>query len=414
MPKDKRYTVEGFWDCPYCGSEGIRGRSKFCPNCGHGRDESVRFYTKEIGEEHAISDEEFERERQDASKNSRSSSSVHTEAREVSDGSPSLFSRKEGEGRGDARDGADASDWLCDFCGTYNPVSAEVCTGCGAARETTEGKTYQQVQGTVARTYDSSGKLVKERDLSKPKPQVQTTPAAKSAGCLPTFGIIALVILAIAALGFFVFSPKPRDMVVSGFDWERTIEVEQLTTVSESDWKLPDGARKTRTAEEVRDYRQVLDHYQEVPYEVSEEVLDHYESYSTTVDNGDGTFDVEEHEEPVYRTETHTEYRREPVYRKEPVYDTKYYYDIERWVHERDVVTHGDDHNPVWGEVDLSPATGEYGTGEEREGTRTGTYGITDNKGNHYTADEDLWESLEEGQSIRVMVDSDGKITLKE
>ena len=44
MPNDKRYTVEGYWDCQYCGTEGIRGRSKFCPNCGHGRDESVRFY----------------------------------------------------------------------------------------------------------------------------------------------------------------------------------------------------------------------------------------------------------------------------------------------------------------------------------------------------------------------------------
>lgn len=421
MPKDRRYTVEGYWDCSYCGTTGILGRSKFCPNCGHGRDASVQFYTKEIGEEHAITAEEFDRERDEARKNSRSSSVEHTTAREVTDGSPSLFSREEGQGRGDARGATDSSDWLCDFCGTYNPATVEICTGCGAAREMTDGQTYQKTQGTMARTYDAHGNLVKERDLSKPKPKVEApkptvsgSQGGKRGGCLPVIGVALVAILLFVGFYKLFLAPKPQDLTVASFDWERVIEVEQLQTVSDSGWELPSGARLDHTTEEVREYREVLDHYESVPYEVSEEVLDHYESYSTTVDNGDGTFDVEEHEEPVYRTEYHTEYREEPVYRREPIYATRYYYDIERWVHERDVTTKGSDHDPQWGDVKLSEATGNNGVGEEREGERSGTYGVTDSKGNRYTADESLWESLEEGQTIRVMVDSDGHITLKE
>ena len=418
MPKDKRYTVEGFWDCTYCDTKGIRGRAKFCPNCGHGRGESVRFYTMDVSEDVAITDEEFERERAEAAKNSRSDSAEYTQAHEVTDGSPSLFSRAEGEGRGDAREASDASDWLCDFCGTYNPASADVCSGCGAAREMTEGKTYQQTQGTVARTYDSQGNLVSERDLSKPKPKpaAQTAPAAAvsakgGGGCLRIALIAVVAFIVMGVIGSVFLAPKPQDLTVASFDWERTIEVQRLTTVSDSGWSLPSGARVTRTAQEVSGYRDVLDHYASVPYEVSEEVLDHYETYTTTVDNGDGTFDVEEHEEPVYRTETHTEWRDEPVYRQEPIYDTKYYYEVERWVHERDVVTQGTDHDPQWGKVELSEATGDNGVGQEREGSRSATYGVTTSDGKRYTADEDFWLSLEEGQSIRVMIDADGHMT---
>lgn len=412
MPHDKRHTVEGYWDCQYCGRTGIRGRFKSCTGCGHPRDASVRFYTKEIDADHAITSEEFAREVAEADKHSQSSSANYTQAREVE--GPSLYDRGEGEGRGDGRDATDATDWYCDFCDSYNPATATNCQFCGAEREMSEGKTYQQTMGTMARTYDAQGNLVKERDLSKPKPTPKPQAAPAPSGGFPVKAlVIAGVAVAIIGLLVFLFSPKPRDITVEGFDWQRTIAIEQLQTVEESDWSLPSGARLDHKADEIRSYNHVVDHYESVPYQVSEQVLDHYETYTTTVDNGDGTFDVEEHGEPVYRTETSTEYRDEPVYVDIPVYDTKYYYQIERWVHERDVTSSGSDHDPQWGEVKLSGPTGDHGTGEEREGERTGTYGVTDSKGNRYTADEDYWSSLELGQEVTVMVDGDGHITPK-
>ncbi|MBO7673687.1 MAG: hypothetical protein J6S63_01600 [Atopobiaceae bacterium] len=417
MPTDKRHTVEGYWDCQYCGRTGIRGRFKSCPGCGHGRDASVRFYTKEIDAAHAISHEEFRRQTAEADKNSRSDSANYTQAHDADASEPSLYARAAGEGRGDAYEAQDKSDWYCDFCDSYNPATTDVCRNCGASRESTSGETYEQRMGAVARTYDSHGNLVSERDLSKrtkkepsasrPAPAV----APKSGpGCL-RFVIVGGLVVALVALLMFVFGSRPRKITVDGFDWERTISIEQLQTVDESGWELPKEARLDHKTQEIRSYNHVLDHYEEVPYEVSEEVLDHYETYTTEVDNGDGTFDVEEHQEPVYKTEYHTEYRDEPVYVDVPIFDTKYYYKIERWVPERDVTTSGDGQEPYWGEVELSKATGDHGTGEEREGTRFGTYGVTDSEGNHYTADEDYWTSLKKGDTLTVNVDGNKHIT---
>ena len=85
----------------------------------------------------------------------------------------------------------------------------------------------------------------------------------------------------------------------------------------------------------------MLDHYATEAYEVGEEVLDGYDTYTDYEDNGDGTFTEVTWEEPRYRTEYHTEYREVPVDRQEPVYDTMYDYDIERWVHARDETVRG-------------------------------------------------------------------------
>ncbi len=419
MPSDRRYTVEGYWDCQYCGRTGIRGRFKSCPGCGHGRDASVRFYTMEIDEAHAITHEEFERQTAEADKNSHSDSANYTHASIIDAAVPSLFDRDEGEGRGGESDAHDASDWYCDYCDSYNPDTASFCRNCGAARDQSSGKTYAQTMGTMARTYDAQGNLVKERDLSarhKEKPDsakhISAKPVKKKPGCL-RFVLIGGLLLVFAAIVMALVLPTTKDITVDGFDWEQTIAIEQLQTVDESDWSLPSGGRLERKSEEIRSYNRVLDHYETVEYEVSEQVVDHYDTYTTTVDNGDGTFDVEEHSKPVYTTEYHTETREEPVYVSVPVFDTKYYYKIERWVHERDVTTSGTDHDPYWGEPNLSDATGAHGTGEEREASRTGTYGVTDSEGKHYTADEDFWRSLEKGQTITVEVRGD-HITPKE
>lgn len=409
MPADKRYTVEGYWDCQYCGKTGIPGRFRSCVGCGHPRDASVKFYTKEIGADHAITREEFAREQAEADKNSQSSSATYTEATEVSDGN-SLYS----QGAGARAEQHDETDWYCDFCDSYNPATVTVCQFCGAAREDTEGKTYRDRQGQMARTYDSKGNLVSERDLSKKQtPPPSVAPPSGGPGCLPII-IGAIVVMAVVGLlSMVVFGPKSKSFEVAGFDWQQTIQIEELQTVEESGWRLPDNARLIRTNKEVSGYNHILDHYEQVPYQVSEQVLDHYETYTTKVDNGDGTFDVEEHQEPVYRTEHRTEYRDEPVYIDVPVFDTKYYYEIERWVDSREVTTEGDDHEPYWGDVELSGATGDHGTGEEREGDRSGVYGVFDSDGNHYTADKDFWDTLVEGDDIKVKVDSNGHITPK-
>ena len=138
---------------------------------------------------------------------------------------------------------------------------------------------------------------------------------------------------------------------------------------SESDWTLPAGAEQTAARNELHHYDSVLDHYEYVDVQRSRQVVDHYETYYTYEDNGNGTFSEVSHERPVYTTEYYTETVQQPVYVQVPRYQTKYYYNIWRWTPSRDVTASGDDHNVAWPEVVL----GE----NEREGQKTEVYRFT-------------------------------------
>lgn len=67
--------VVGRWDCSYCGTKGIRGSERECPNCGRPRGEDVKFYVDDP-KDYVPEDE--------ATKISKE------------------------------------PDWMCEFCGSYN------------------------------------------------------------------------------------------------------------------------------------------------------------------------------------------------------------------------------------------------------------------------------------------------------
>ncbi|MFR3344153.1 MAG: hypothetical protein ACLTS6_09085 [Anaerobutyricum sp.] len=45
------------------------------------------------------------------------------------------------------------------------------------------------------------------------------------------------------------FSPTVKKVTIDDFDWERTINVEEIVTHNESDWSLPNDARLQYTKE---------------------------------------------------------------------------------------------------------------------------------------------------------------------
>lgn len=93
--------VEGLWDCPYCGSKGIRAGHKTCPSCGHPQDENTKFYLPDTIT--YVSDEE-------AAKISRN------------------------------------PDWQCSFCGSLNKDDNKFCNSCGASKEDSEKNYFQMRQ----------------------------------------------------------------------------------------------------------------------------------------------------------------------------------------------------------------------------------------------------------------------------
>lgn len=344
---DKKF--EALWDCKYCGAKGIGGLTKHCPNCGHPQDKGIIFYK---GEKKNYLDEDT--------------------------------AAQYGQG----------ADWTCSYCGSLNRVNHKFCTNCGAPKEETSGD------------YFENEKKIKEKEQKKEQERMQhqqpaPKPAKNSGGVMKKFFPLLLIILA-AGLLFSIFSkPKNANVQIADKSWERSVEVEAMQTVQQSDWNVPDGGRVYDQRREIHHYQQVVDHYEERSREVAVRVYDGEDYYTVDVNNGDGTFTEETRSRPRYRTEYQTEYYDAPVYRDEPVYQTKYYYDLDIWPVARTETTSGKDDEPYWPELSLRE--------NEREGASHEVYSIeveelqkknTANK--TFTLPQDEWEKLKIGEALDI------------
>ena len=315
--------VMGYWDCPICGTKEIRGDVTNCPSCGRARGE-VQFYMKGYNE----GETREENERADI---------------EYLDEEQAKYVSKN-------------PDWYCSFCNSLNSDNAETCNNCGASRADSEANYFEMLQKK------------KEREAAEAAAQPQPVqPQAKRRSPLLIFAVIL-----IAIIGLFVWmngNKTAGDLNVTALNWVRNINIEENRMFSESGWTLPAGAEQTGARNEIHHYDSVLDHYEYVDVQRSRQVIDHYETYYTYDDNGNGTFTEVAHERPVYTTEYYTETVQQPVYVQVPRYQTKYYYNIWRWTPSRDVTASGEDHNAAWPEVTLAD--------NEQEGQKTERYSFT-------------------------------------
>jgi len=313
--------VMAYWDCPVCGNKGIRGDVTNCPSCGRARGE-VQFYMKgytegETREENERSDVEYLDEEQ---------------AKYVSKN----------------------PDWYCSFCNSLNSDNAEFCSNCGSSRADSEANYFEMLQKK------------KEREAAEAAAQ----PQVSSAQTKRRSPLLIFLILLLVFFGYLILKNHTSgDLKVTSLNWIRNINVEENRMYQESGWTLPAGAEQTDARSELHHYDSVLSHYESVEVQRSRQVVDHYETYYTYTDNGNGTFTEVPHERPVYTTEYYTETVQQPIYQQVPRYQTKYYYNIWRWTPSRDVTASGEDHNTFWPEVEL----GE----NEREGQRTEKYLFT-------------------------------------
>ena len=318
--------VMGYWDCPFCGTKGNRGDVVNCPSCGRARGD-VQFYVKDYEEGQNLREDELDQYEQLDEEKAQS------------------FSKN--------------PDWYCSFCNSLNSDNAEFCGNCGSSRADSEANYFEML------------KKKKEREAAETAAQPQPRPASEQPkSSRKTFFIIACIVLAI--IGLFVWmngSNTSGDLKVTSLGWIRNINIEENRMFSESGWSLPAGAEQTDAKNEFHHFDSVLDHYEAVEVQRSRQVVDHYETYYTYSDNGNGTFTEVPHERPVYTTEYYTETVQQPVYRQVPRYQTKYYYNIWRWTSSRDVTASGDDHNVSWPEVNLAE--------NEREGQKTEVYRFT-------------------------------------
>ena len=349
--------VMGYWDCPYCGSQGIGGDTAVCPACGRARGD-VKFYMKDHREGETLeADQRAEIEYVDEEK--------------------AKYINKN-------------PDWYCSFCNTLNSDNAKFCTSCGASRENSESNYFE---------------MLKKKQAQDQKRAVHTEPAVAPKKSRRPMLLLLVFLLAIVGIFAYMNSNKTKgDLQITSFDWVRRIAVEQNQQFSESDWTLPTGAELTDQRQEYHHSDTVLSHYESVEVEKSRQVLDHYDTYYTYEDMGNGFYEEIPHERPVYRTEYYTETEQQPVYVQVPRYQTKYYYNIWRWKQVRVEEASGQDQQPAWPELDLAE--------DEREGERSERYRFTvvdkDGQSTTYRLAEADWSQLHPGDNLFITAKRNG------
>lgn len=355
MEKNKSSRIlVGLWDCPYCGAKGLNGLKKHCPNCGHPQDEGTKFY---LGEEKEYLDEET------------------------------------------AKNYGQGADWTCAYCGALNRYNANFCEGCGASREESTGDYFENEKKQEEKEQRRQAEI-----NAAAAPQQQTAPAAPQKKRSPA--LLLIVLAAIIGLFVFLFMPRNGNAAVAAKEWTRTVYTQVYEDVQRTDWSMPSDATLISSERAIHHYDQVLDHYEDVKVRRSRQVIDHYETYTYTVNNGDGTFTENSYDRPVYETEYYYETERQPVYVPVPVYAIRYTYTHKEWVDGEKLTVSGTEEEPYW------PAFNETST--SRVATRYDAYRVTlsGEKNKTYIAmvNEDLFNGYKVGDTVDITV-STGTLT---
>lgn len=199
--------------------------------------------------------------------------------------------------------------------------------------------------------------------------------------------VILFILLIVGMIS--IFKPKVKTLEVTGLEWKSTISIQEYKTVNESNWYLPAGARLQYSREEISGYDSVFDLYEIRTRPITKKVLVRYDIKTTYTDLGNGYFEENVYEVPVYDTVTEYEEYKEVVYREEPIYNTKYYYEIYKWVFKENKTKTGTDKNPIYPNVILKD--------NERESSRSQTYYVNakDDKNKTYklTLSYEDWQS---------------------
>lgn len=286
---------EMLWDCEYCGTQGLLGLThRHCPECGAVQDPERRYYPDD---EHkvAVDDHRYS-----------------------------------------------GTDQICASCGAASSAAASHCGNCGAALDDAAGAVQRREQTEGAGggfDRDSVERGRQERDGS-----VASPPPKKSRTWMIVVGVVVAVVAVILVV---VLWRATAQLTVAGVEWRRSIAIETMSDVRESDWRdrVPRDARGVSCRREKRS---------------TKKVEDGETCKKKRRDKGDGTFE----EVKTCR----------PTYRDEPGYDDKCSYTVRRWKKSRSVDAQGTSvaPEPAWPTVQLT-RTGT-GLGAEREGKRTEVY----------------------------------------
>ena len=183
----KHYEMQ--WDCQFCGTTKLLGKThRFCPHCGAPQNPASRYYPSDE-DKVAVEDHEY-------------------------------------AGR----------DRVCSSCGELNSAASDFCQQCGAPMEGAEeaGVLGEQVR-SQGDSFESSGSrdVVKEEFDSEMERIGLKKKKNEKKGFDWRIGAVIAAVLVIIAGGIFVLTAKKEaDLLVTGHEWSREIQIEEYQNVS--------------------------------------------------------------------------------------------------------------------------------------------------------------------------------------
>ncbi|BCN30833.1 hypothetical protein [Anaeromicropila herbilytica] len=359
--------IEGYWDCDYCEKKAIKGHLRECPSCGKARGENTEFY---------LLDRTY----------------LDDEAAEKVSMNP---------------------DWLCSYCEQLNSDFDNKCKSCGAPKQESK-ENYFEMRAREDENDIDQNRSYQQFETSNSRTN-QTTPPKP--GKFKSFCIVFAILLLICWPIFsYDQSTGPKTVKVTGFEWNKTLEIEQYQTVDDNDWSLPEKARLIDTKREIYSYDQKFDHYETIKKKVPYQEVAGYHYVTSTTNLGNGHFKETRRKVTDYKTVYKTESYKEAVYIDVPVYKKKYYYVINKWIPIRNIESSGKNQKDYIGKYTLAKATKKSGIGKEREGMLEEHYFIKtiDKKDNYikYEVSVDDWKTIKLNESIKIKDNGDGYATV--
>jgi hypothetical protein len=222
-------------------------------------------------------------------------------------------------------------EWLCRFCGTRNGGSAR-CRSCGAEREAAMAGPAEGSAAAAPRRQGRAGLIA----------------------------AVALLLVAVGGVAGYLRLQKGREAVtITGFEWERSVEVQDHRTVREEAWEgeVPAGARIIARRRQVHH----TDRQQAGPGKVKER----------------------------------------------PVYRQRIAYDLEQWSVARTLKASGKGKSPRWPDIRLNLG--------EREGKRSESYVVVLQGRGVYRMEvpRERWLEMREGQMGNAIVQKGAVLELK-
>lgn len=381
----KKY-LEKFWDCPACGKKHVSAlRNTRCPSCGSSK---------------VPQDEE-------------------------------LFSYEEIHDNDGLDLAAGGPHWTCSNCGTKNLDKNTHCDGCGNQRDsedsTNQIRTFDHLpvkplvqedekvdQSQIVTNIPGSNRepstphVLDIHDRQTVSYDVHTNPKKLRFGTNINWRIVAVilaVVVVLGGLGFLTFHTTSYSSQVTGFSWQRNINIEEYQVFHESNWdSSPSGAYNVTSS--------YLFYEKQPIYETKTRQVYVPSSYTTYTDLGNGAVVSNTVDTSHYETEY---YQELTGYRD--IYKWYYTYDINRWSYTRSVVTKEEDHNPYWGDYSLR-YNGLTTIGAERVGSTSEMYLVffqvkldKETKTFSLSTNQNDWNEYVIGNSYTLKVNHFGAIT---